>query len=787
MIYRFLEAFYRHWQLRSLNAKLLLPMVGLMVVSLICSTLAFVGGTALTQDQILRQQIATETRRVTEALNERADTVATAANLLANDPAVVSAIPVDDDDALSTLNGRAVVVRDRFHLDLIQIYDHDGTARTNLVLSSLYRESSLLDEVQEGAPEVRVVEDHVLLLSRESMAEGAGTVIAGVDLESELNRILSEYRLPSDLGLVVSGTHIGTHDELHFDASNGWHGGRYYRHVPLSLGITTADLLLVRPAMDVLQVATTGLLVMIGSMLVTTLFLIALSVIVMRSITRPIQQLANAAESVAAGDLDQQLDVTRLAPPFGIGNEDEIGLLAQTFNDMVADLRSLYSNLEGRVEARTHELATAGEIARAISSSLDLDVVLQRSVDLIRTQLGFYQVGIFLIEPESNVAVLREMTGEIGEALKAQEFHLAVGTKSLVGLAAATHCPRFAQDVHSEPVYLHNPLLPVTRSEATLPLLIGQTVIGVLDVQSDRRDAFPRDMQQLLMALADQIATGVHNARLYAQQREAAEHLAEVDRLKSQFLASMSHELRTPLNSIIGFSKLLLKGMDGPVSETQAQDLRIIHESGQHLLALINDILDISKINAGKIDLTFHAVEIEEVMHNIFDIASVLVQDKPLRLRIDVEPGLPTLYADERRVRQMLLNLISNAIKFTEEGEIIARARLVEGLNTHTKRIEPCVEISIQDTGPGIPEEKRVDIFKEFTQVDNSESRRFGGAGLGLPITKKLVEYHGGRIWVESKLDQGSTFTFILPLNGPERIPVLEGESQVYADTAEYN
>lgn len=262
---------------------------------------------------------------------------------------------------------------------------------------------------------------------------------------------------------------------------------------------------------------------------------------------------------------------------------------------------------------------------------------------------------------------------------------------------------------------------------------------------------------EFLRIVAANLSVAWENARLYQEAVETAERLKEVDRLKSQFLANMSHELRTPLNSIIGFSRVILKGIDGPITEQQRQDLEAIYNSGQHLLGLINDILDISKIEAGKMELTFEPTDLKEIIRGVMSTAIALVKDKPIELQQSVPADLPTIIADSRRVRQVLLNLVSNAAKFTDEGFIRVEAR-VEG---------DYVVISVSDSGIGIPPEKLPHIFEAFTQVDSSPSRKYGGTGLGLTISKSFVELHGGKIWVESELGKGSTFTFTLPIQGP--------------------
>jgi signal transduction histidine kinase/HAMP domain-containing protein len=756
MLDSLLRRLYRRWAIHSLSAKLLVPSIGLMILSLLGSTLTFVGGTALTRNSLLKQHSVAEAERVTQILNQRVASVATAASLLANDPEVVEAVQGESETALNALNSRAVVVRDRFGMALIQIYDRHGQARTNLMLSSLYRESSMLNMAEPDKQVVRVVGDRLLLLGGATMPDETGSVVVGVDLETELKHILAEHRLSSDLSLSVRGISVGTGGSLPSGADE------YRQSLPISLGSSSAELLLVRPTTDVKRVTNMGLLVMVGSTLLTTLLLSGLNVAVIRSIARPIHHLSVTAEAVAQGDLNQELPLS-----FAAGDKDEIGLLARTFNRMVAELRDLYGNLEAKVEARTRELATTAEVAKSVSSSLEMDVILERSARIIQERLDACYVGVFLTDRGSNLTVLRKSIGGEGKNAKKRKVSIPLGSRSPVGIASATGKPKIIQNVRTVSEHLKPPLLMDTQSAAAIPLLVGGTTIGALDVQCQRCDAFDADRARLLTTLADQLATGVHNARLYDQQRRAVEHLAEVDRLKTEFLAVMSHELRTPLNTIIGFSKVLLKGLDGPLTEKQEQDLSIIHESGQHLLSLIRDILDVSQINAGQIELEIERVKLGKVIDGALGAIQPLIEDKPVTLCKDIDPELPVIRADERRVRQIMLNLLSNAAKFTESGQISIRARVIEALNVEGEGIEPFVEVSVIDTGVGIPEDKLVQIFEEFTQVDSSSTRRFEGTGLGLPITKKLVELHEGRIWVESEPGQGSAFTFILPVNRP--------------------
>lgn len=288
-----------------------------------------------------------------------------------------------------------------------------------------------------------------------------------------------------------------------------------------------------------------------------------------------------------------------------------------------------------------------------------------------------------------------------------------------------------------------------------IPLTARDQVLGVLAIaQTDGH--FSEDME-FAETVGRNLSVALENARLYQDALETTEKLQEMDRLKSQFLANMSHELRTPLNSIIGFSRVILKGIDGPLTDMQRTDLEAVYNSGQHLLELINSILDISKIQAGKMELSFEETDLTEIIRVVMSTAKALVKDKPIDLQQSIPQELPIIRADGRRVRQILTNLVGNAAKFTEEGYIKVVAELAG----------PEVVMRVIDTGVGIPENKLESIFDEFTQVDGSSTRAVGGTGLGLSITRHFVEMHGGRIWVESVLDEGSTFCVALPIAGP--------------------
>ena len=413
---------------------------------------------------------------------------------------------------------------------------------------------------------------------------------------------------------------------------------------------------------------------------------------------------------------------------------------------------------------RNEYLAASSEIGKIITSTLDLDTIFSRTVNLIIERFRFYHASIFIVEETGFNIVLRESTGAAGTEMKRNKHTHQVNDKSVVGKVAQDGLAVVVNDVHTDPTHKFNPLLPETRAEAAIPLRIGNRIIGAIDIQAKTVGAFAEDEIAVMQTLADQIAVAIDNARSFVLSQQAVMEMREIDRLKSQFLANMSHELRTPLNSIIGFSRVILKGIDGPVTELQQQDLTAIYNSGQHLLGLINDILDLSKIEAGKMELAFDEVNITDIATSVLSTMSGLVKDRPIQLKRTIEPNLPTVRADAIRVRQVMINLLSNAAKFTEEGDILMDVGLKRG---PTGRNE--IRVSVTDTGPGISKQDQTKLFQAFSQVDDSPTRKTGGTGLGLSICQQLINMHGGRIWVDSEVGKGSTFHFTLPLFRKER------------------
>jgi signal transduction histidine kinase len=330
------------------------------------------------------------------------------------------------------------------------------------------------------------------------------------------------------------------------------------------------------------------------------------------------------------------------------------------------------------------------------------------------------------------------------------------GRGSVTGRVLMEGKPIQIPDVLTDPEYELTEIQKVGgyRTHLGVPLLREGIPIGVILLSRKSVRPFDDKHIELATTFADQAGIAIENVRLFDEIQEKSRQLAEASQHKSQFLANMSHELRTPLNAILGYTELILDSVYGEMPDRARSVLDRVQRNGRHLLGLINDVLDLSKIEAGQLVLSLSDYSLKSVIQTVFSAVEPLAKEKQIALKIDVAPELPQGHGDERRLTQVLLNLVGNAIKFTDIGEVSIKGSSANG----------SFNVAVHDTGPGISETDQTKLFQEFQQADNSITRKKGGTGLGLAISKRIIEMHGGRIWVESVVGQGSTFAFTLPV-----------------------
>ena len=485
-------------------------------------------------------------------------------------------------------------------------------------------------------------------------------------------------------------------------------------------------------------------------------------------ISSPLSKLQESASSIANGDLDTIVDKS---------SSDEIGLLAKHLDIMRGSIKQLIAKLneskekledysrtlEQRVEVRTRELARSveelealGEVSQTVNSTLDLETVLtsivRHAVQLSKTDAG----TIYEFDETEQVFIPRINYGVSDEFIQAMhDSKQRIGAKTVLGQSAEKRLPVQFSDLANVPNY-PIPYMKQTDFRALLavPLLRKDRHIGGLVVRRKAAGKFTKPIVDLLQTFGAQSVIAIHNARLFHEIEVKGRELEIANKHKSEFLANMSHELRTPMNAILGYTELIIDNIYGDVPEKIQSVLERVENNGQHLLGLINDVLDFSKIEAGRLTFNLSDYSMQDVIETVLTSVEALAAEKNLDLKVKILEELMTGKGDEQRIAQVLLNLIGNAIKFTEEGEVIVEARISNDTFL----------ISVSDTGPGLSEANQNKIFEEFHQADGSSTREKGGTGLGLSISKKIVEMHGGRIWVDSIPEKGSTFRFTLPV-----------------------
>jgi len=426
----------------------------------------------------------------------------------------------------------------------------------------------------------------------------------------------------------------------------------------------------------------------------------------------------------------------------------------------------LFTELKSRTAELTRsvgELKALGEVGQAVSSTLDLETVLSTIVSRATALAGMDAGAIYEYDEARGEFYLHtadRLQDEVVTALRAGPIRKGEGALGRMAMAGE---PAQIRDIMTDASYqsrLREVVLKLGyRSLMAVPLMRDNHMLGGLVVYRKSPGEFDAAVIDLLRTFATQSALAIQNARLYREIEVKSRQLEIASKHKSEFLANMSHELRTPLNAIIGFSEVLAERMFGDINEKQAEYISDILQSGQHLLSLINDILDLSKIEAGRMELELSDFDLPSTIENTLMLVRERAVRRGIALGRSIDERLGTIRADERKVKQVLLNLLSNALKFTPDGgQISVRAAVQDGM----------VEISVTDTGVGIAPDDQEMVFEEFRQVGTA-SKKVEGTGLGLAISRKFIELHGGRIWVKSTVGSGSAFTFTLPLTNKSR------------------
>jgi signal transduction histidine kinase len=489
-------------------------------------------------------------------------------------------------------------------------------------------------------------------------------------------------------------------------------------------------------------------------------------------ITGPIKEFTAAAGRIADGDFSQ---------PIKVKTGDELEVLADQFNAMAERLNELYATMELRVSQRTHELTALNSLAEIVSRSLDMEEILPDALSKAIEVLGMDAGGVHILEPGSDTLHMVAHKG-ISEEMRAM-IRLMPLNYSIIQEVVETRHP-VARLVRDYPPGRVRETLENDgwKTVVSIPLLAQERVLGAINVSSSDETILTQEDLAVPASIGQQIGVALDNARLYnqtvdyARQAELARQAAEAARAaaeaanaaKSDFLANVSHELRTPLVSIFGFARMIKKRLEerifpllpsneGKVLRAESQideNLEIILNEGQRLMSLINNLLDFEKNESGKMEWNPRPVSMSWIIKTAAANTRALFEGGPLTLELDVPESLPQVYGDPNRLLQVVINLISNAVKFTSEGTI----------RIHARREDDEVVVSVIDQGIGIAPKDQARVFEKFSQVGDSLTSKPKGTGLGLAISKQIIDRHSGKIWFESELDKGSTFSFSLPI-----------------------
>ena len=479
------------------------------------------------------------------------------------------------------------------------------------------------------------------------------------------------------------------------------------------------------------------------------------SLFLARRMVEPVRELQRGAERIGAGDLSGLIDVR---------TGDELQTLAERFNTMAAQLRESYAGLERKVDERTAELretldqqtATA-EVLRVISGSpTDAAPVFEAIVKAAKQLGGVRDASLMRFDGEQLCVVAAISDAPVFQERLPRGTPFAPDESTLSGRVILARGVVEIEDIAADGQYAqrNDSVQQGSRMGVGVPLLREGLPVGVLSVFWRQPGYVPPKFIRVLQTFADQAVIAVENVRLFNEIQDKSRQLEIANKHKSDFLANMSHELRTPLNAIIGFSEVLGERMFGELNAKQAEYTDDIHSSGKHLLALINDILDLSKVEAGRMELDLVEFDVPAALQNALTLIKERAQRNGIALGLQLDPAVGHFTADERKFKQIMLNLLSNAVKFTRPGGRI---------DISTRKAGEAIEVAVADTGVGIAPADQAAVFEEFRQVGRDYTSKAEGTGLGLALTKRFVELHGGTLALQSELGRGSTFTFTLP------------------------
>jgi signal transduction histidine kinase len=581
------------------------------------------------------------------------------------------------------------------------------------------------------------------------VVSSAGILVAHPDLQLVLqHKDLSD--LPQVAALRVPGS--GESGTGFYKNLSGQHVLVANQRIP-NIGWTV---LVERPLLEAYAPALISLGRTGGIMLIACILAVVAAVRLGRRVVSPIEALREGAGRLEAGDLDARLH---------LNTGDEFEELADDFNRMAARLQEAHAGLERKVAERTraleqslNEVRALGDTIQTVSASLDLQNVL-RTIVVHATELSGSDAGL-IYEFEENAQIFRFRAGHLlrPEFISTLEATPPTLRNSIIGRAAVAAEPQNISNL-SDPgphtILAFNRLLLAEgyRSVLAIPTTRNADLIGGIILLRRGVGGYSAGEVDLLRTFANGCSIAIEHARLFLEVGQKNTALQLASRHKSQFLASMSHELRTPMNAILGFTDLISEGVYGALDERLRKPVEQLQINGQHLLRLINDVLDLAKIEAGRLDLNLGEYNVDEILEALQATATPLAQAKNLTLHISSNSKIGDCYGDSKRIFQVLLNIIGNAIKFTKHG----------GVEIAVAALDTEVHYTIRDSGVGIPAENLISIFEEFGRGDPTIAKEFAGTGLGLAIAQQFVTMHGGRIWAESKLNVGSTFHVIVP------------------------